>query len=353
MIRRRRPMREIPFSFDSFLDVVANVVGIIIRLILVVWVAARSYSSVGKLSEPPASAPGSSQRIENPKDPLESELATHRAELRDAQARLLELLRQLGQSAEERNQLGNRMSALVAQHRDLETKLTSTKSMVESKGQAASVLSLATLRQRQKDLKEQLARLEKLPPQKHELRFKTPVSRPVDAEEFFFECRQGRVTFIDMRALLERARADIEEKGKLLQSRWQATGEVGPVGAFRLRFTLERERGLAEAFAPGAGPEKSGAFRYGLSEWVVDPAFSDRGENRDSALKPGSGFRQIVDRLDPAQGVATFWVYPDSFALFRDLRDYLYQRDLVVAGRPLPDTAPIAFSRHGTLSRAQ
>ena len=49
--RRRSPPREVVFSFDSFLDLVANVVGIIIRLILVVWVGARSYSS---LMSPPA-----------------------------------------------------------------------------------------------------------------------------------------------------------------------------------------------------------------------------------------------------------------------------------------------------------
>src|ERR1700730_411379 len=54
MIRRRRRVREIPFSFDSFLDVVANVVGIIIRLILVVWVGARSYSSVQQILRQPA-----------------------------------------------------------------------------------------------------------------------------------------------------------------------------------------------------------------------------------------------------------------------------------------------------------
>ena len=46
MFRRRRPEREIAFSFDSFLDVVANVVGIILRLILVAWVGARSYKAV-------------------------------------------------------------------------------------------------------------------------------------------------------------------------------------------------------------------------------------------------------------------------------------------------------------------
>src|SRR3954452_25129570 len=49
--RRRRPEREIAFSFDSFLDLVANVVGIIIRLILVAWVGARSYT--GLTQSPP------------------------------------------------------------------------------------------------------------------------------------------------------------------------------------------------------------------------------------------------------------------------------------------------------------
>ena len=44
MRRRRRPDKEIHFSFDSFLDVVANVVGIIIKLILVAWVGARTYT---------------------------------------------------------------------------------------------------------------------------------------------------------------------------------------------------------------------------------------------------------------------------------------------------------------------
>ena len=49
----------------------------------------------------------------------------------------------------------------------------------------------------------------------------------------------------------------------------------------------------------------------------------------------------------------TFWVYPDSFPAYRRLRDYLYDRDVVVAGRPLPDGTPIASRREGTASRGQ
>src|SRR5437660_4808819 len=99
MIRRRRPPREIAFSFDSFLDVVANVVGIILRLILVTWVGARAYH--GR----PQPAPTPSPIVEHeeslvvaplpePTDPLAAELERQRRELVTAQAALLEQLRQ-------------------------------------------------------------------------------------------------------------------------------------------------------------------------------------------------------------------------------------------------------------------
>src|SRR5712692_11675752 len=101
MIRRRRHPREIPFSFDSFLDVVANVVGIIIRLILVVWVGARSYTSLHPLVKPAAPAAAIRAVQQEPQDPLQGELAEHRRELAALQARLLEQLRQ-AQLAEQR-----------------------------------------------------------------------------------------------------------------------------------------------------------------------------------------------------------------------------------------------------------
>ena len=100
-------------------------------------------------------------------------------------------------------------------------------------------------------------------------------------------------------------------------------------------------------------PESTGTFRYGLSDWQVEPILPDRGESAETALANGSEFRQIVDRIDPQQTVVTFWIYPDSFTLFRRLRDFLYERDVVVAGRPLPEGIPIASSRRGSVSRGQ
>ena len=67
MIRRRRPQREIPFSFDSFLDVVANVVGIILRLILVAWVGARSYHVATSPAPPPVTQEETAAPVERPR----------------------------------------------------------------------------------------------------------------------------------------------------------------------------------------------------------------------------------------------------------------------------------------------
>jgi hypothetical protein len=185
------------------------------------------------------------------------------------------------------------------------------------------------------------------------LHYRTPVSRPVDSEELLFECCKNRVTFIDIAALLREVRSSSEEKGKLLRTQWQVHDVAGPLGAFRLRYTLERERGLLDAVSGQAVPDANGTFRYGLSDWQVEPILPVRGETAEAALTEGSEFRQIIEGIDPQQTVVTFWVYPDSFELLRRLRDFLYERDVVVAGRPLPEGIPIASSRRGSVSRGQ
>ena len=94
--RRRRPVRE-TFSLDSFLDLVTNVVGIIIRLILVAWIGARAYNNLPDLMK---GLHGGGTEMSEPEalpaDPLQDELARQRQELAQAEARMLEQLRQNG-----------------------------------------------------------------------------------------------------------------------------------------------------------------------------------------------------------------------------------------------------------------
>src|ERR1700722_13109236 len=83
MIRRRRTQREIPFSFDSFLDVVANVVGIILRLILVAWVGGRSYHPTVTVTPPPVVQEEMADAAEPtlPPDPIADDLERRQREL--------------------------------------------------------------------------------------------------------------------------------------------------------------------------------------------------------------------------------------------------------------------------------
>ena len=149
---------------------------------------------------------------------------------------------------------------------------------------------------------------------------------------------------------MQEIRTTLEDKVGTLKSQWQVSASTAAAGPFRLRYTVEREKSALEGL--GGGPV-GGTFRYGLSEWVLEPITDQRGEPVDVALKDNSEFRRLVDRVDAQITVVTFWVYPDSFELFRRLRDYLYERDVEVAGRPLTPDAPIAASRHGTASRGQ
>ena len=205
--------------------------------------------------------------------------------------------------------------------------------------------------ERSRRLMDEIRGMQKRPPPKKTFQYKTPISQPVQAEELLFECQNGRVTFVDVGTMLRDVRSTIHDKGEELRSRWHVEGNVGPVGAFRLHYVLERERDM---LGFGESPDAKANFRYGLTGWVVEPVNSLRGEAADAALSASSEFRRIVDAIDPQLTVVTFFVYPDSFATFRQLRDYLYDRDVVVAGRPLPMGAPItASSKNGTRSRGQ
>jgi hypothetical protein len=353
MIRRRRRAREIPFSFDSFVDIVANVLGIIIRLILVVWVGARSYSSVQEMAKPLSAPRAEAFGIERP-EPLEQQLSAHRRELALAQERLLEELRQLQQSKAEEMLAQKQLTSLASRRRELEMESAGLVTTGSRQDVARTLaLSSAEMRRRSQKLVEEIRTLDQLPPAKNALRYRTPISRPVQSEELLFECHNGRLTFIDIVALLGQVRQGMDEKGKLLRNSWEVSDVTSPVGAFRLRYTVERERGLLDALGEGAPAAGSGGFRYGVSEWQIEPVAFIRGEAAETALKAGSEFHQIVDAIDPQQTAVTFWVYPDSFELFRRLRDCLYVRDVVVAGRPLPEGVPIGSSRRGTVSRGQ
>jgi hypothetical protein len=355
MIRRRRPTREIPFSFDSFLDVVANVVGIILRLILVTWVGARAYHGMQMAVAPPVPAIEEPVALPEPEEPLTPELERQRQALAESQAKLLIELRQFEKVRIEETTLRTDLAAVAARADHVANEraaLTSNGADLDRSRQTVA-LSLTEIQARNLRLLEELEALKRAPSAKQTLRYRTPISHPLQSEEIYFECKNGRITLIDVGSMLEEVKRVARDKTELLRTTWEVRDLTAPVGAFRLRYTIEREREGLDGAGIQARPNEQATFQYGVSGWEVVPIVADRGETEAAALEKGSAFRRIADSLDPNQTAVTMWVYPDSFALYRHLRDFLHDRDVTVAGRPLPDGAPIASSRHGTVSRGQ
>jgi hypothetical protein len=338
MIRRRRKVREIEFSFDSFLDVVANVVGIILRLILVAWVGARSYKAGAPSAPLPALTKEEVAELPDPKDPLAPELERQRRALAEAQSYLLEQLKEWQKlrqdstlTAEELARLSARVQEVDSERQNVESKNRQDSQAIRNAG-----LSLEEIRERSKRVVAEIEALRKAPPSKQTLRYRTPVSHPLQTEEVLFECRGGRITFIDY----GKFQAEIESvlrDGDKLRGTNEYSGVTEPVGPFRMRYWVE-----IDAYSSKAA----------LS-WEIEPVAFVRGETVEQALAAGSDFRRVIDSIEPASTAVTLCVYPDSFPLYRKLRDYMHERDIVVAGRPLPEGASIAASRHGTTSRGQ
>jgi hypothetical protein len=344
VLRRRRPTeREIAFSFDSFLDVVTNVVGIVLRLILVAWVGARTYKGPPPPQPPTLPAIVDTADLPEPEDPLAAELARQRRELLEAQARLAEQVAMWQRARDRREPTAQELAALRQERERLEDRRAALERAAGAQGQdvRTASLSLAEVQERGRKLTAEIDALRRAPPAKQALRYRTPISHPLQTEELLFELRGGRIAFVDIGALIEDVRQAVRDKSDGLQLQPEISAVTPPTGPFQLRYHLERQR------QPGGG------LRVSLTGWEVEAIANDRGETADEALKPGSAFRRVIEAIDPQQTAVTFFTYPDSFPLYRRLRDYLHEHDVVVAGRPLPVGVPIASSRRGTASRGQ
>ena len=63
--------------------------------------------------------------------------------------------------------------------------------------------------------------------------------------------------------------------------------------------------------------------------------------------RPGSPFWQVIDRIDPETEYAAFIVRPDSFEVYRAVREALQGRSIDAGWEPWHQTAPIMFGAGG------
>jgi hypothetical protein len=312
---------------DSFLDIVANIVGILIILVMVVGVRA------GRVGEGPSGEAGPQPG------------AAMLDEIRRLSARLVEMVSELRSREVERDQwemLVRRDERDIEQIRGrLDERSRQRFDQLRQMEQARAELDRLTREQVSlESAADQTITLEHQP---------TPISRAVEGDEIHFQLRDGRLAFIPLEELLAEFKSVARHKAWRLENQPQLSDSVGPSGGFRLRYRLERFDIPPEVqWETGRG---GSVVR--LVRWDLIPVSDQLGESIDEALGGGSQLDEVLNRHPPRRASITLWTYPDGFSAVRRLRPHLVERGYLVAVRPLPEGVPIGGSPFGSRSLAQ
>jgi hypothetical protein len=318
---------------DSFLDVVTNIVGILIILVMVVG---GRVGQMGLNAAPKAAARVG--ELEHEVGQLEIELATAENEIAEvaAQGRRVELAAAM--AADARLQLATAVSAAK-----LEVELRKRTADGAHVRAAESAARRKELEVEIEKCSLELEGLSHLPATTKEvLAYPTPIGRTVTGDELHFRLDAGRIAYIPLTELFEMAKAQTQRKGGgAIASLNNRIETVGPVQGFSLDYVIEARIDQAR-----------GQVLIRSREWVVRPMAGQLGETPDEALRPGSKFSRVLANITPETAV-TLWCYPDSFEAFRTVREELHRRGLPAAGRPMPEGAPIGGSADGSKSVVQ
>jgi hypothetical protein len=342
MSRRPKPNQTEAPGQDSFLDVVANLVGIILILIMVVgtqvkqaMVAANDQTDATPREPAPiereaAAAQAAAVAVEKDFQALSSKMQREQFEIQFRKAER-DRLNTLVTAAEQ--QLVNERAALD-ETKKLEYDLHSEMNAARRELQNLKLAKDATLNAPQTP-----GIIEHLP---------TPLAKTVFGKELHLRLQNGKVTYVPLNELVEKLKTDAPQNVWKLKDAQRITEVLGPMDGFRLKYTLVK----AEKTMQTPGGTARGSF-VELEKFILVPVTEDLGEPLDLALQPGSGLRSLLREYPPDRSTITVWVYPESFQQFRALKAELFKLGYSTAGRPLPDGHPIGGSPDGSHSAAQ
>lgn len=391
---RSSKQESLEFGSDSFLDIIANIVGILIILIVIAGLRVSRApitpppvtppvdpTEVASVA-PPVAAPEVDQSttpeqlesaapsvVEDPLPDVESLFADERdkeppaplpapeppaelvaqadrlkadisAAIRDRDAQRQRNSR-IGEQAEIIRQRADRLQQDVeVESRALEVAQQSAVERTADQDRAARQLQ---------DLKAAVRLTLDQPPATQVLNHRvTPVGREVTRGEVHFRLGAGRVSVVPLQSLTASLKGRIERNKDMLFRLERYEGTVGPLNGYLLHYTVQRQQVSVLEELRNGGP----MVRIGLSYYEIEPQPGMPTESADEALQHGSRFREAIQLAGP-DATLTFWVYPDSFDLHRRLQEFAHARGFDVAARPLPQGVPIAGSPNGSRSVAQ
>ena len=317
---------------DSFLDVVTNIVGILIILVMLVGQRARQV-----VQAPAAADPARVAALDREVESLEQEVLVTEGEIGELAAQGRTVATAAAFAGEARLHLATAVSAARVE--------------VEERKQAADTarVAAAEIAARRREAQEEIERcrlaaegIAHAPPTTQEvLAYPTPVGRTVNGDEIHFRLAEGRIAYIPIEELFSLAKTQTRRHSGSINEMASRIETVGPAQGFSLDYVIEVKIDQAR-----------GQVLIRSREWVVRPTASGLGETFEEALAARSRFRAALATITPGTTV-TLWCYPDSFEAYRKVREELHRLGVATACRPMPEGAPIGGSTEGSKSVVQ
>jgi hypothetical protein len=329
-------------GFDSFLDIVANLVGILIILVVV----------LGSNSKEVAEAAA----VESLRGSKEVGDLRNAAVLADAARRDVEKLRRqsdvYAMEMESRRRERNVLLDLLNSAREKweEQKLE----MSDDQQQAARLA--AALASSERELRELVGQRTQLEQSESPVvaveHLPSPMAKTVFGEEIHLRLKGGLVSVVPIESLVESIREEFR-RGTNGTRPGTSESTVGPIRGWTAVYEMERSRTTVNR-----GGSVGMALRMEMTGMTIKPVSEPAGEPlADVLAAANAGQHMMLDvelaGRDPATTTVTVWVYPDSFREFRTLKEFLYARGIATAARPLPAGQPISGGPQGSRSAAQ
>jgi hypothetical protein len=343
-VRRDEDDADQMIGQDSFLDVVTNIVGILILLVMVVGMRASHAVETAVITQRASEVAQQNVTPDDVRQAVESAA--------DAERQVRELIYRVVDTRQEtllREKEREVLSTMVA---EAEQHIAERRERLDSQQRrdfdvrrqlAEAQLTLDEL------TREQVAMLSQEPDVEEIKCEPTPLAQVVTGKEVHVLLADDHVAVVPFDALLEQMKADIQENVWRLREQDELERTVGPTGGFRLRYWFVKTDVIARS---EAGTVVAGRVPQ-FSHCFFVPERTPAGEPALESLRANSELRQFLQRLNPPATTVTIWTYPGNYERLREIKRTIRDLGFQIAVRPLPKGMPIGASRTGSESLSE
>ncbi len=345
-------VKQITTGQDSFLDIVANLVGILIILVVVVSAQASAAPEpvtpntalaerVAELEEENSRSADSVAKMEIDNHQLEARiiqenrLAMQLANQRHEMLIQLEIVRQ--EMSKQRAANEQKLDSIDAKHKQVLRK--------QIEFEAKKRFFERELEDLARETNAVQASTPKIEVIDH---FPNPIAKTVFNEEVHFRLAEGLISYVPMDELISVMKSEWKVKAEKLKQSDRTIETIGPVANYRMQYEL-----VAETVKQNTQYGEMGRKSVRFKQFSIQPLARQFGETVENALRDGSDFQKALSRLEPRKTTVSIWVYPDGYADHNKIKSWLHEQGFQMASWPLGFGKKISGGPQGFKTSAQ